>query len=92
MIWKTPCLVFAVDQLAVDLHVEDTALAFDQFAIKPKTLLDVCRQTDGCRLIVSLHAVFDRNVHRVFSKSDLRVSRLQSPCLHQRIPSHSLAT
>lgn len=60
-------LMFAVDHFAVDLDVKDTATSGNHFAVNADFFLNVCRQTDGHRFIVSLHAVFDRNVHHPFS-------------------------
>jgi hypothetical protein len=31
--WESVCFVLAVDQLAVDFHIEDSALALDQFGV-----------------------------------------------------------
>lgn len=55
--------MFAIDQVAVGLDIEDAAAAFDQFALDAELVLDCFRQTDGLWRVVSLNAVFDRNVH-----------------------------
>ncbi len=60
---KLAGFVLAVDQIAIDFDVEDSAAATDQLAINPDVAFDICRQTDGHRLVISLHAVLDRNVH-----------------------------
>jgi hypothetical protein len=62
---KSPGLMFAVDQVAVGLDIEDAAAALDQFALDAELVLDCFRQTDGLWRVVSLNAVFDRNVHIV---------------------------
>ena len=67
---KLPRFMFAVYQLAINLHVEDSPTAGDHLALNPEILLDVCRQTDGYRFIVSLHAVFDRDVHVLVPPSE----------------------
>lgn len=59
MLGKLPGLVLAVNEVAIDLDVEDSPGAGDHLAIGAKVLLDVCRQTDGCGFVISLHAVFD---------------------------------
>ena len=48
---------------AVDVYVEDSAGAFDHLRIDPELILDRLRQTGGRGVIVSLHAVFDADVH-----------------------------
>ncbi len=60
---KSAGLMFAVDQVAVGLDIEDAAAALDQFALDAELVLDCFRQTDGLWRVVSLNAVFDRNVH-----------------------------
>ena len=65
MIWETPGLVFAVDEIAVGPDVEDSAAALDQLTFEPKFLLDCVRQTDGFWIVVSLYAVLDRDSHKM---------------------------
>jgi hypothetical protein len=57
--------VFAVDQLAVYFDVEDPASALDHLGFDLEGVLKLFRQTGGFGVVVSLHAVFDRNVHGV---------------------------
>ena len=52
-----------VDHLVVDGNVEDAARTLDERALNPEFFLDLSRQTDGARLIVSLHAEFDADAH-----------------------------
>ncbi len=63
MVRKFPGLVLAVDQLAADSDVEDSAGALDQFGVDSELLLDRFRQTGGFRVVVSLHAVLDGHLH-----------------------------
>lgn len=56
-------LFLTVDELAVHLDVKDSAAAGDHLDLNLELALDGIRQTDGLGLVVSLHAVFDRNVH-----------------------------
>ncbi len=57
--WEFAGLMLAVNQIAVDLHVEDAALTGDHLAINTEVLLNLCRQTGGFGFVVSLHAVFN---------------------------------
>lgn len=63
VVGKLAGLFLAVDQLTIDLDLENTAASLDQLAIHVKFILESVRQTDGFGGIVSLYAVFDRNVH-----------------------------
>lgn len=60
---EAPDVMFAPDLRAVDVHVEDSAGAFDHLRIYAELILDRLRQTGGRGVIVSLHAVFDADVH-----------------------------
>ena len=55
--------MFRVDQFAIDPHIEDAAAPFDQAGIGANRFLEPGSQTDRLWFVVSLHAVFDRNVH-----------------------------
>ncbi len=55
--------LLAVDQLAIDLDVEDSPAALDEFGGDVEFGLDGVRQTGGLWRIVSLHAIFNGNVH-----------------------------
>jgi len=55
--------IFGVEKLAVHVNIKDAAMTLDQLAIHPVLLLDFGRQTGGLRLIVSLCAVLDTDVH-----------------------------
>lgn len=59
--------MLAEDHLVVEFDVENSAAAFDQLGIDAVFLLDCVRQTDGCGLVVSLHAVFDGHSHELVS-------------------------
>lgn len=56
--------MFAVDQLAVDLDVEDSASALDQLGIDSELLLDGFRQTGGRGEVVSFDTILNGYVHR----------------------------
>lgn len=60
---KSACLFLAVDELAIHLDVKNSAAAGDHLDLNLELTLDSVRQTDGLGLVVSLHAVFDGNVH-----------------------------
>lgn len=75
--------MFAVYQPAINLHVEDSPTTGDHLALYPEILLDVCRQTDGYRFVVSLHAVFNRDVHLLTPPSE------KSPVYARTIASES---
>ena len=63
MFGKPARLCLAVDQVAVDGHIEYAAGAFGQFGLDPECLVNRVRQTDGLGVVVSLHAVFDTDFH-----------------------------
>ena len=56
-------LVFGVDERAVDAHIEYAAAALDELCGNVKFVKQSGRQTDGLGLVVSLHAVSDRDIH-----------------------------
>jgi hypothetical protein len=60
---EAACLVFAPDLSAVDLHVEDASRTFDQFGFDVELALEVCRQTSGFGVVVSLPTILDADVH-----------------------------
>ena len=60
---ESACIFLTVDELAVHLDVKDSAAARDHLDPNLELALDGVRQTDGLGLVVSLHAVFDGNVH-----------------------------
>lgn len=67
---KPPGLVFAVNQLAVRLYVEDAASSLDEPRLDAQFPLDGGPQTGGLGKVVSLHAVGDADLHgRSFSAS-----------------------
>lgn len=63
MLRKPAGFVLAVDQPAIDLHIENAASALDEFSLKTGPFSNRIRQTDGCWRVVSLYAVRDRNIH-----------------------------
>jgi hypothetical protein len=62
---EPPCIVLREDLPAVDDDVEDAAAPLDELGRDARLLLDRGRQTGGLRLVVSLHAVGDRDLHRL---------------------------
>lgn len=52
-----------VDKRITDFDVIDATAAFDKLSFDAEDFLDFCRQTGGSRKVVSLAAVFDRNLH-----------------------------
>ena len=55
--------VLAEDHLAVDDDVEDTTGTLDELGVDSAVVLDRGGQTGRLGLVVSLHAVGDRNLH-----------------------------
>lgn len=47
------------DEVVVDRHLEDAAVALHQLGVQPEALLDLGRQTDGPRFVVSTDAVLN---------------------------------
>jgi len=62
---KAAGFLLRIDFPAVEDHVEDTSAAFNQLGFAACLLLDRIRQTGGLRMIVSLHAIRDGDLHRV---------------------------
>ena len=60
---KSADVVFVPNLRVVDVDVEDAAGALDHGRHDVEAFLDRVRQTGGCREVVSLHAVFDADVH-----------------------------
>jgi hypothetical protein len=58
---KSSGLMFRVDHTAIDFHIEDASASRDQFDVVTAPGFDRIRQTGGFGLIVSLHAVRDRD-------------------------------
>lgn len=56
--------MLAVDQLAINFHVKDAALAFDKLSINTICTLNCGRQTGGLGSVVSHHAERDFDIHR----------------------------
>ena len=56
-------VVFAPNLGAVDVYVEHAAGALDQLRLDAELILDRPRQTGGRGIVVSLHAVFNRDIH-----------------------------
>jgi len=55
--------MFAEDHFAVGNDVEDAAFALDQRCVNSGCFLDRFRQTGGFGCVVSLHAIFDADLH-----------------------------
>ena len=55
--------VFGVDQFVADLNVVNAAASFNQFSLDSKSTLNFLCQTGSSRKVVSLAAVFDRDLH-----------------------------
>ena len=60
---------------AVDVHVENAATALDHLGLDAEFALDRLRQTGGRGVVVSLHAVFDTDVHQASVPSMTRLPR-----------------
>jgi hypothetical protein len=60
---EAPGLVFAVDEPAVRLNVEDAAGTLDELGVEAVLALDGGRQTGGPGVVVSLHAVGNADLH-----------------------------
>jgi len=60
---EPPNLVLAPDLFPIDVDVENAARPLDHLGIHVELLLNRGRQTGGCGVVVSLHAVLDADVH-----------------------------
>lgn len=63
MLGKTILLVLAEDELSLHDHIKHAAPAGNQLRLGVELALDGIRQTGGRRLVVSLLAVGDADVH-----------------------------
>ena len=72
MLGETMLFLLGEDQPLIGHHLENTAPGFNQFDIETEFLLNSLRQTGGLRIVVSLPAVFDRNL--LSHRSSLPVS------------------
>jgi len=63
MLRKATGFVFAVNEPAVNLDVEDASGPLDERWLNAEFVLDGGRQTGGFRVVVSLHAVGNGDVH-----------------------------
>jgi hypothetical protein len=61
---KSTFVVLREDELSVDLDVENSTAAGDEFGNDVVVLLDPGRQTGGLRLVVSTRAVGNSDLHR----------------------------
>lgn len=61
--WEAADGLLGKDQPAVDAHIEDAAVALDEFNRQTRLLLERSLQPGGLREVVSTHAVFDGQVH-----------------------------
>ena len=60
---ESPHLVLGEDQLAIDGHVEDTAVSLHELDFTAELPLDLGRQTGGPGQVVSANAVLDGDGH-----------------------------
>ena len=72
---KAPLGVFGKGHLSIDFDIKDSPRADDQLRFNSKFLCDFSRQTGGSRLVVSLAAVGDFDLHGF---------RLQDPCVRKK--------
>jgi hypothetical protein len=72
MFRKTVLFLLGEDQLLIGHHFENTASRFNHLDFKSELFLDSLRQTGSLRIVVSLPAVFDRNL--LSHRSSLPVS------------------
>lgn len=64
--------MLAVNQLAINFHVKDAALAFNQLAVDAIGFFNCGRQTGGLRCVVSHHAKSDFDLHISLVVSGIR--------------------
>ena len=81
---KAADVVLVPDLRSVDAHVEHAATTFYQLRVDAELFLDRLRQTGGCRVVVSLYAVFDADVHS-YSSMQLAHIRGSARCWPARI-------
>jgi hypothetical protein len=62
-VWKSSKSRLGEDEIAVNLDIEDAAASSDQPRRCTGDLLQLGRQPGSPRLVVSLTAVFDRDIH-----------------------------
>ena len=69
MLRETAYFLLVPYLFAVDVHVEYAATSLDHFGLYAELALDRLRQTGARGIVVSLHAVFDTDVHQTFAPS-----------------------
>jgi len=65
IVGKASYSVFGEHLFAIDFNIEDAAAAGDHIDFDVAERLQFIRQTGGLRLVVSLHAVGDGNLHSI---------------------------
>ena len=61
--WKAAGFMLGENQSTVYLDVEGASVAAEEFRLHTRLFEDLCRQTGGPGLVVSTHAVGDRDLH-----------------------------
>ena len=83
--WKAAGFMLGENQSTVYLDVEGASFAAEEFRLHTRLFEDLCRQTGGPGLVVSTHAVGDRDLHLgwplvpVGSNSSSAVADLHGP-------------
>ena len=65
MLWKSVQFFLAENQVSVGTNLEDSATTLDQTSGHSVFLVNFGRQTGGLGRVVSLHAVFDTDLHNL---------------------------
>jgi len=66
LVGKTAGLMFGIDELSVQDHIENPVRAFDELRLGAELFFDPGRQTGGFGQVVSRHAVGDGDPHFYF--------------------------
>ena len=80
LVRKFTGLVFRIDTFAVNVDVEYSTATFDEPGLSAESHLELGSQTDRPRLVVSLDAVGDGDVHSIPSHGFIRLYSASSEC------------
>jgi hypothetical protein len=70
MLRKSAKFLFTKNKISVNAHFEHSTAALNHLSGNSIRVIDISRQTGGLRGVVSLHAIFDTDLHGRFSPID----------------------
>ncbi len=70
MLWKSAKFLFTKNEITVNAHFKHSTAALNHLSGHSILIVDLGRQTGGLWGVVSLHAIFDTDLHGRFSPID----------------------